>query len=41
MLIRQMHQKSVTFVIIGSFKIKILRMNHIFALVVIIQCKKP
>ena len=40
MLIRQMHQKNVTFVIIGILKILVLNMNHIFAIVIIILCKK-
>ena len=35
-LIRQMRQKSVMFVIIGIFKVKILSMNHVFAMIVMI-----
>ena len=35
-----MHEKSVKFVIIGILKILILNMNHIFPMVVIVQCKK-
>ena len=34
--IRQMHQKNVTFVIIGILKILFLSMNYIFAMVVMI-----
>ena len=33
-LTKQMHQKSVIFVIIGTFQKEILNMNHIFAMVV-------
>ena len=33
---KQMHQKSVVFVIIGILKILVLNMNHIFAMVVMI-----
>ena len=33
---KQMHQKSVIFVIIGTFQIKFLHMSHIFAMVVMI-----
>ena len=32
----QMYQKSMIFVIISTFEIKILSMNHIFAMVVLI-----
>ena len=32
-LIKQMHQKSVIFVIIGTLETKKLKMNHIFAIV--------
>ena len=32
-LIKQMHQKSVIFVIIGTLETKNLKMNHIFAIV--------
>ena len=39
-LIKQMHQKSVVFITIGIFQIKILNMNHIFIMVVMIYCKK-
>ena len=35
-LTKQMHQISVIFVIIGTFQIKILNMNHVFAMVVMI-----
>ena len=33
---KQMHQKSVIFVIIGTLKILVLNMNHIFAMVVMV-----
>ena len=33
---KQMHHKSVKFVIIGTFEVKILIINHIFAMVVMI-----
>ena len=33
---KQMHLKSVIFVIIGNFEIKSLTMNHIFGMVVMI-----
>ena len=36
MLIRQMHQKSMIFVIISILKILVLSMSHIFAIVVMI-----
>ena len=36
MLIKQMYQKSVIFVIIGTFQIKVLNMSHIFAMVAMI-----
>ena len=36
MLIKQMHQKNVIFVTIGVFKILVLSMNHIFAMVIMI-----
>ena len=39
MLIRQIDQKSVSFVIIGIFYIKILVMDHIFVMTVIIFLK--
>ena len=32
--IKELHQKSMIFVIIGTFYIKILNMNHTFAMVV-------
>ena len=35
-LIKQMHPKSVTFVIIGILYIKTLNMNHILTMIVII-----
>ena len=35
-LIKQMHQKNVTFVIIGILKILVLSMNHNFAMVAMI-----
>ena len=34
--IRQMHQKNVIFVIIGTFKILLLNMNNVFLMVVMI-----
>ena len=34
MLIKQVHQKKVRFVVIGILKILVLSMNHIFAMVV-------
>ena len=36
MLIKQMHQKNMTFVTIGILKILVLSMKHIFAMVVMI-----
>ena len=36
MLTKQMHQKNVIFVVIGTLKILILNMNHIFAMAVIV-----
>ena len=33
---KQMHHKSVKFVIIGTFEVKILIINHIFSMVVMI-----
>ena len=35
-LTKQLHQKSVIFVIIATFYIKILNMNHISAMIVMI-----
>ena len=35
-LTKQMHQKSVIIAIIGTFWIKIININHIFAMVVMI-----
>ena len=35
-LIKQMDQKSVKFVIIGTLKILVLNMNHIFGMVVMV-----
>ena len=35
-LIKQMHQNSAKFVIIGTLNILILNMNHIFVMVVIV-----
>ena len=35
-LAKQMYQKSMIFVIISTFEIKILNMSHIFAMVVLI-----
>ena len=40
MLIKQVCRKNVIFVTIGILKILVLSMNHIFAMVVMIQCKK-
>ena len=37
MLIKQMHQKNVVFVIIVILKLLLLSMNHIFAMVVMIS----
>ena len=34
--IKQMHQKSVKYAITGIFQIKVLDMNHVFAMVVMI-----
>ena len=39
MLIKQMHQKNVVFVIIVILKLLLLSMNHIFAMVVMISWK--
>ena len=36
MLIKQMHQKNVIFVIIGILKILVLSVSHIFAMAVMI-----
>ena len=36
MLIRQMHQRNVIFVIISNFLIRVLNMIHIFEMVVMI-----
>ena len=35
-LTKQMHQNSVIFVIIGTFEVKVLIVNHIFAMAVMI-----
>ena len=34
-LIKQTHQKNVKFVIVGTLKILVLSMNHIFTMIVI------
>ena len=39
MLIKQMNQENVNFVIIGIFKIKALNMDHIFVMVIMIYHK--
>ena len=39
MLIKQMNQENVNFVIIGIFKIKTLNMDHIFVMVIMIYHK--
>ena len=36
MITKQMHQKNLTFVIIGILKISVLNINHIFEIVVMI-----
>ena len=41
MLIKQVDQKNVIFVTVGILKILVLGINHIFAIVVMISCKKP
>ena len=41
MLIKQMNQKNVSFVITGIFFKKTLVMDHIFAMVAMIKCKNP
>ena len=40
MLIKQIHQKNVILVAIGILKILLLSMSNIFAMVVMIWCKK-
>ena len=40
MLIKQMRQKNVIFVAIGNLKTLVLSLSYIFAMVVMIQCKK-
>ena len=37
---KQTYQKSVKFVIIGTLKILVLNMNHIFVMVVMVHYKK-
>ena len=39
-LVTQMHQKNVKYAITDIFLIKTLIMNHIFAVVVMVKCKK-
>ena len=39
-LIKQMHRKSVKFAIVGTLKILALNINHMFAMVVMVKCKK-
>ena len=39
-LIRQMHQKNVKFVFIGTLKILVLNMIHIFGMIVMIEYQK-
>ena len=38
---KKIRLKSLTFVIVGILKILVLNMNHIFAMAIIIKCKKP
>ena len=40
MLIKQMRQTNVIFVAIGNLKTLVLSLSYIFAMVVMIQCKK-
>ena len=40
MLVEQVNQKNVKFVIISTLKILVLNMNQVFEMVVMVYCKK-
>ena len=41
MLVEQVNQKNVKFLIIGTLKILVLNMNYIFLMLFMVYCKKP